>query len=524
MGVYAQDEWAVTPGLKVTLALRVEHNSNPVCQTNCFANFKGPWSGLPSVTSANPGSVPYSSDIIFNQHTAYPGTDALNWSPRIGFSWSPFNDKKTLISGGLGIFYDNLAAGLVDDLLANPPVSVAIRVRPSAGVPVFDPGAKGGAAIWAASAAAFNINQTFTQISSNLKALGSVFAAPNVTALTGTLHSPQFQEWNLMLQRELTSSFVLSLNYVGNHGIHIPYTNAWPNAYDAYGLYPGVPGVAASPLVPNYATVSTVQSGALSNYNGLTVTLSKRFSHSVAGHFNYTWSHAIDEVSNGGIFTDGAGVTQQQINPLSLRANNYGNGDYDIRHLMSADVIYTPTFHLGNHFINAALGGWQLSSKIFWRTGLPFSVTDTNNSALGNGGGAILATPIGGNAQPTSCSGASALVPCINAGAFLDSSTINNFTAWSPQNRNMFRGPHYFGLDAALFKTFQIREKVSFAVGVQAFNLLNHPNFAVPDANIGDSTFGQVQSTVNSPTSPYGSFLGFDSSVRVVQLTGKIVF
>jgi outer membrane receptor protein involved in Fe transport len=125
-GIYAQDEWAVRPNLKVTLALRGEHNSNPVCQFNCFANFNAPFASLASVTSSNPGSVPYSSDISYGQHQAYPGVDRINWSPRIGFAWSPGHDNKTVVNGGIGIFYDNPAAGLVDNLLANPPVSVAI--------------------------------------------------------------------------------------------------------------------------------------------------------------------------------------------------------------------------------------------------------------------------------------------------------------------------------------------------------------------------------------------------------------
>ena len=522
MGLYAQDEWHATPNLKLTLALRIEHNSNPVCQFNCFANFKGPWSTLPSVTSATPSTVPYSSDIIYNQHQAYPSTDMINWSPRIGFSWSP-GARKTVLSGGFGIFYDNLASGLVDDLLTNPPVAVQLRVRPTSGVLPFDPGPNGGASIWAQSAAAFNINQTYGQISSNLAKLGSVFAAPAFTAIVGKMHSPQFQEWNLQVQHELTNSMVFTANYVGNHGIHIPYSNAWPNAYDQYSIYPNVPGIPAKPRVPNYGTVTTVQSGALSNYNGLTLTLAKRFSHSIAGHINYTWSHAIDEVSNGGIFTYGDS-TLGQINPLSLRANNYGNADYDIRHLISADFVYTPSYKLGNHVLNAALGGWQLSSKIFWRTGLPFSVFD-GNTALGNGGGALLATPIGRPSQ-TTCGGSAALVPCLNAAQFVDASadTFDSFNAWSPQNRNMFRGAHYFGLDAALFKTVKLRERMDFAVGIQAFNLFNHPNFGTPDNTVGDSTFGQVTGMISNPTSPYGNFLGFDSSPRVVQLTGKITF
>ncbi len=128
LGVYGMDEWNVRPNLKLTLALRAERNSNPVCQFNCFANFKGAFNTLPSTTSADPASVPYSSDIVYNQHQAYPGVDAVDLSPRFGFSWSPGNDKKTVISGGFGLFYDSPPAGLVDNLLGNPPVSVNFRV------------------------------------------------------------------------------------------------------------------------------------------------------------------------------------------------------------------------------------------------------------------------------------------------------------------------------------------------------------------------------------------------------------
>ena len=191
MGFYAAGRVGCHHNLKLTLTLRGEHNSNPVCQFNCFANFTGDFSTLASVTNANPGSVPYSSDIASGLHQAYPGTDTINWSPRIGFSWSPSSSNKTVISGGFGIFYDTAPAGLVDDLLSNPPVAVAIRVRPSTGTLPFDPA--GGAATWAASANAFSTSKTYTQIASDLKALGAVFAAPAVTAIPGTMQTPSWR-------------------------------------------------------------------------------------------------------------------------------------------------------------------------------------------------------------------------------------------------------------------------------------------------------------------------------------------
>jgi outer membrane receptor protein involved in Fe transport len=527
IGLYAQDEWAVASNLKLTLALRGEHNSNPVCQFNCFANLTGPASTLASFTSADPGSVPYSSDLKVGQHQAYQGVDAMVWSPRIGFSYSPGSDHKTVISGGFMIAYDNPPAGLVDDLLANPPAAVAIRVRPTAGTLPFDPA--GGAATWQASANAFALNKTFAQLSSQLAALGSVFAAPAVTGLAGTIHAPMWREWNIQVQRQLSNSLVLTANYVGNSGTRLLYSNAWPNAFDQFGLYPGVPGIPANAPVPNYGTVTQVQNGAISNYNGLSVTLTKRFSNSVAFHFNYTWAHNLDECSNGCLFSDGNAVTVGgQINPLNLRVNNYGNSDYDIRHNFSGDFVVNPKFKSGSRVLRAVANNWQFSGKVFWRTGLPFSVTD-NNSALGNGGGTILATPLGTGFGGSSCGSANAftggaVVPCINSAAYLDSSTINNFTAWSPQTRNQLRGPHYFDSDMSLFRNFRLAERATFGVGLQAFNVFNHPNFATPDAGLGDSTFGTISGMVNSPTSPYGSFLGFDSSVRVVQLSGKIVF
>lgn len=540
IGVYAEDDWKVAHNLKLTLSLRLEHSSNPVCNTNCLANFKGPWSSLASVQAGGgtaSGDVPYNSDISYGLHNAFQGIDKISYSPRVGFSWSPRGNDKTVVSGGIGIFYDTTAAGLLDDLLGNPPAAVALRVKGTAGVGVlpFDNTAAGAPATFAASAAAFDITQSYNTIHTNLLALGTAFNPPAFTSLVGTMHTPQWQEWNLSVQQELNRSSVLIISYVGNHGIRIPYTNAWANAYDPYQVYPSSV-VPFTPYESNYGTVTQVQNGAISNNNGLTVSYRKQFSHWISAHANYTWAHNLDEVSNGGIFTYGDSLLGQ-LNPVSLRAENYGNSDYDVRHSFNADFVVNPEFHVSGAMKWLA-NGWQFSGKWFWRSGLPFSVVDNNwNGATVNGGNTILAQPLVGGVAPGlgSCGGGNATAnpgapggpsPCLDGSVFIQSAdpAFTGFNVWSPQRRNQYHGTHFFDMDLNLFKNFKIAERANFAVGIQAFNAFNHPNFGNPDNGFGDPGFGQISTMVGVPTSPYGNFLGFDSSPRVVQLSGKITF
>jgi hypothetical protein len=157
------------------------------------------------------------------------------------------------------------------------------------------------------------------------------------------------------------------------------------------------------------------------------------------------------------------------------------------------------------------------------------------NGQIVNGTATVLATPItGGNApgQGPCGEGAASITgtaaqPCLNPGAFLDTSgNGTKFTApgFSSQRRNQYTGPRFFDMDMGLFKTFKVTEGVQLGIGAQAYNVFNHPNFQNPDSTLGDSTFGQINAMQPMPTSPYGVFLGFDSSVRVVQVSGKIIF
>ena len=543
IGFYAEDTWKITPHFSLVGALRFEHNSNPVCQKNCFANFKTSFPNLASVQAgAGAGDVPYTSDINTNLHQAYMGSDALNVSPRLAFSWSPRGNDKTLVSGGFGLFYDNPAAGIVDNLLGNPPSAVFFYISPldanfnTTGILPFDQ-ANGGPAAYSAAAAAFNVNKSYNQLSNELNPIIGYNPPLSFSSIQGTIHSPQVQEWNLKIDQQLGASTVVTVNYVGNHSIHIPYYNQWWNAFATDSVFANVPGISSSPVVPNYGTVTTLQSGAVSNYNGVTFSLREQYHGWLLAHVNYTHAHALDETSNGGLFPAGSNSLQSQINPGSLRSSNYGNADYDIRNLFSADYVITPPVKFENKFAKTLLGGWQWSGKVYVRSGLPFTVLDANASgALSQNGTTpvtaqqilpVASSTCGRSSSNTNGNANFGTTACLNPAAFVNTADPNfvGYTSFPSQSRNQFRGPNYIDFDMGLFKTFQITEKMSLGLGATAYNVFNHPNFGLPDNNLGSPTFGQILSMQGTPTSPYGnSLLGFDSSVRVVQLSAKFSF
>jgi hypothetical protein len=552
LGFYAEDSWKVKSNFTLTAALRFEHNANPTCNTNCFSNYNAPFGDLPSVEAgaAGAGDVPYSSDINTGLRHPFMSVDSINVSPRLAFSWAPGatdhfpwlpGGGKTVISGGIGIFYDNPPAGMLDFELGNPgnpPATTLFQITPidsSGGTTGIAPFTAGPAAFSAASSA-FTLSKSYNQLSAILDPIIGINPPVSFNSLQGTIHSPEAQEWNLKVDQEITKSVAFTANYVGNHSIRIPYTDYWWNAYATNAVFANVPGIRnSSTVLPNYGTVATLQSGGVANYNGITASVRVQYHSWLMTHFNYTYSHALDDTSNGGLFAiggwpDGYNI-QTQVNPGNLRANNYGNADYDIRNLFSADYVVTPPVHFENRLLKAALGGWQWSGKVFARTGLPYTVLDAN--AFGdlnyNSVFAVVAQQVAPGAANKCGMGAvvsnSSPTPCLNASAFANTAAPGfTYSSYPNQARNQFRGPNYVDFDMGLYKTFAIREGMNFGLGATAFNVFNHPNFNLPDALLGSPQFGQILGMQGVPTSPYGNFLGFDSSVRVVQLSLKLTF
>jgi len=239
---------------------------------------------------------------------------------------------------------------------------------------------------------------------------------------------------------------------------------------------------------------------------------------------SYTWSHANDDVSNGGIGStpynnsQSFGSLTYQINPNCLKCNNYGNADYDIPNSFSASYVWQMPYKFNNAFANAVLGNWILSQNFFARSGLPLSVIDGNTSITNYGPTNTVANVIAGNGQQGCSSGNS---QCLNPNAF-GAADLNG--TWPNQRRNGYRGPGFFDSDLTIGKNFKLTERFVFNFTTNFYNVFNHPNFANPDLNLADGTFGQPLITTAPPTGPYGSFFPGLPSGRIIQFAGKISF
>ena len=521
LGLYGQDEWKVSKDLKLTFALRAEHFSNPVCQVNCFSLFTSP------IQTMSFGSdIAYNANIDAGRHQIYRTTDSLNLAPRFGFVWSPLGDDKTVISGGFGIFYNGLAAGVMYDDMTNIPNIVDQSVYSTNTTGLWaDATAAGMANIAAVSANAvsngFANGATYNSL---VESTGGLFKPPSFFNFDNTMHTPRYQEWSFQVQRALGADMSFTLAYAGMHGIHIPVANGAFNAWDPYGQGAGFPSA-----VPheNYASLTQYSTSAVANSNNLTATLQRRFSRGVSFQVNYTWAHALDEISNGGIDPYGSDTLAGQLNPLSLRANNYGNADYDIRHNFSGNFVWEPPHRFENKLVNGLLGGWNLTGTLFARTGLPYTVLDGNTFFPNYGGAAIIpGQPLGPGATygaASSCSNPN--TACFDPNAFVDTYS-NALAAYPTQRRNQYRGPGFFNANFSPSKSFNLTERMKLRVGANFYNVFNHPNFYLPYSYLssGDPGVGHIQSTVSVPASPYGSFVGAAASGRMVQLQARITF
>jgi hypothetical protein len=518
MGMYGQDQWKPIPSLTITAGLRLEHNSNPICVTNCISEFSQDFQNLPIVTS-----TAYNSLMASGRHQAFFKQQNIAYEPRVGFAYLPGGPgSKTTIRGGFGMFSDYFPAQIMGDLVANLPAVDRFTVYGAAYgyLTETDPNTAGSG--HAQAVVSNNALQKLYSQGACYKGCasavdlsvqtGGVFTRPTITSVAHHIYLPTYEEWSLALEHQVARNTTLSVSYTGNHSYHQP-VSRMPNAY-FQNLY-GIGGNKTLPTArPNAAlgSVTEFYSGSSSNFNGLQAVATSRIKW-LTMQFNYVFGHALDTTSNGGF--DSFGINGNgQINPYNLK-QNYGNADYDVRHYISANYAISIPHFAGPRLL---VDNWEVDGTAFHNSGYPFSVSDnTGEITYGN---VALAKQLDNNFNHH-CGGKSHTVTACDFAKH-----FTNSTDYGQQRRNQIYGPNFTDFDLDITKGFKIPgpEANKFKIGFQFFNLFNHPNFQLPTADVNDSNNGVILSTASTPTSILGAFLGGDASPRLIELKASITF
>ncbi|MGC1130974.1 MAG: carboxypeptidase regulatory-like domain-containing protein [Candidatus Acidiferrales bacterium] len=553
VGLYFQDEWRASSKLKLTMTLRADRNSSGVCQVNCTTLPVVPFDVMPKGAD-----IPYSAALpngsfLTGQHSILPNVEKVVFEPRFGFAYTPFGEN-TVFRGGIGLFTDLYPGEILGNYTTNFP-----QVNPwnvAAGSLAFDmPGSGATAFPTSGVNLVTQCNAKFTQnyntAPGNLNSYAALAAGvpggcispatgnlivPSLAATSANTLNPKYIEWSFEMQHSFGNHTSLSINYVGNRGFDELVNNPYANAFCDTASCSTTSGFTNSGLPtaapdPRLGAVAVLTNAGYSNYNGVTASFQERDWHGLTGRFNYTYSHALDTDSNGGInpFSVITSVLGQ-INPYNLKAD-YGSSDYDVRHNLSANYIYALPLKSENRLVNGAIGGWQASGTFFWHSGFPFSILDgatlagfsTDNLTQAVSSATILAQPVASFTQRNFPNGQKcAIAACFSTADFQPST---NFTG-NVVGRNAFRGPGFFGSDFSIRKTFTFNERLGFQLGFDAYNVFNHANYGIPSPNTDGSLgpFGQTIFTATMPTSPYGAFAAAATDQRIAQIQGKLIF
>jgi len=543
---YAQDTWKIAKKLTWTIGLRDTFNSNPLNPHDEVARLQGSFYSI-----SHDVNRPLNDAIQTDLGKLFSSTPLAILQPRTAIAWQI--EPKTVLRSGFGLFSDILPGTVADLVGMNPPY-----------VQTFEGGllgTVGGAAIApgvpnSAVDATVAANERFTSgFAQGQLSCASAFAKAAtclppvaITAVpSGELHAPYFMQWSLGVEHQIGTSGSVQSQYVGTRAVDQPYTTQ-VNGYQTvcqgcFGPFPY-----GRPLDPRFGAVTQFSTGANSHYNGLQFTATKRLSHGLQGQLNYTWSHCLDTVSNGGFLQFSAGGILSPL-PGEL-ARDYGSCDYDIRHNLTGQYVYQLPLRLRNHSLAHALSGWQVSGTAFWHSGVPFSVLSTPYSANGEGivqgsgpqfastvpGAPLYAHhPIAGVTQPGT-------IQWLNPNAFVsavDPSTGACNSGDTPQNcqfgdlrRNALRGPDFVWNDFYLTKWFPLTEHLKLRFDAQFFNVFNHPNFGLPGSVLAGTPgkpatqtgFGALTYTTSPPTGLLGVGLGGDSSPRMIAFQARLEF
>jgi hypothetical protein len=536
-GFYAQDDWHVTPRLTLNLGLRYEFSNTP-------HELDGNSGRIINLAGGGPSSV----------GPPMQNSSLHNFSPRIGLAWDVFGNGRTAVRSGFGIYYDVGNTGTILQQLFVPPVAAKSNLT-------LD-------------------GNTFVQVPLTASVLASPPGSQQPVAADYHSKQPYLEQYNLSVQQQLPLNIGLTVAYAGSRGIHlwtlkegnpIHPTSTGPCGNPASRCVPGV-GVqfwdTGSPAYlrpnPNFPTVILITTAGDSWYNALEVSLTKRLSHGLEFQAGYTNALVTDTTQGMAYGSDCTNNLQQASDPLHSIVDK-GPACFDVRNVWHFSTLYhIPTVQLKNAFLSKAVNGWWLSTIVSLQGGYPFAPhLGFNRSESGNvnaqsdyvninTAALIAANPCTSQpGQPPAGANPCAYTPIPFNPATVYTGNINQWfnpamfsmspASVSPEGggnfvgqlgtlgRDSLRGPNFRNWDFSLVKDTKVKflgEAGSVQFRAEIFNILNHPNFDMPNPNTFDGTiFGNTLGPFSaSPNGTAGQITGVIGSPRQIQLALKVIF
>jgi hypothetical protein len=405
-----------------------------------------------------------------------------DFGPRLGGAYDLFGDGRTILRGGYGIFWNFSTGGTSSSKAQNPPflqsttltTNLGTNLRLSEGLPP-PPG-----------------------VDPNREPAGTTRSTADINFRDAYAHN-----FNVNVQRQLGSLYMVEVAYAGSRGRQLPLKVDPNQPIPTLGVTDNNVNRPYIRVSPQLRTVGQLKSEGFVDYNGLLIKFQRRYANNFSTLTAYTLARSEDYNSdNDGLVT---------LTNVYDKEYDRGPAQYDVTHTFSSTVIYELPWAKDTLY-----GGWQVTGALYLRSGLPVNITTTQN---------VLSTTTGqtgavAGPRPNQTCDGKLSNPTIDR--WFDTSCFVNVTentaTYGNAARNSIRGPGQVNIDASLVKNTRFGRYVT-EFRIEAFNLLNHPQFALPNGQLGSPQFGTITAMLASPSC---AFCG--TVERQVQIAAKVRF
>jgi hypothetical protein len=499
--VFVQDDWKLRPNLTLNLGLRyqINHGWNEV--HNNMSSFDPT---IINPATNTPGAYWFGTTHAGGR-TSLQANTFNTWQPRFGFAWA--HDPKTTVRGGFGLYsytwsLDTYGGNNTTYGMGAAFAAAGGYTDPSNGITpatlLGGPGTKFG---------------TSTPLPYGVPTGPDFYNGQPAGYMQYHNPVPRIMQWNVSVQRALTTDLVAEVAYVASHGSNLSFAtdlNQVPQSKLSSNDSPG-----GRPY-PNFQNISGSTNNAISNYNSLQTSITKRMTKGLSLSFNYVWSHMLDDWDSSG-FGSHSGPQDFQIASTYDPRANYSNSNFDVRHAFKGYAVYQLPFGRGKQFLNGsrvldeAVGGWQISGTVVLQTGNPFTVYGNQNTYAQVGTQFPNRNP-GVPLYPSNRS----INNWFNSAAFTEpaNGTFGNV------RRNSLYGPGINTFNFSAAKSFVTwKEGINIQFRADAQNVFNHPCFGTPN-NTGLSGAAGV----GQPYSGTAPIRGLTIQGRNLQLGLRVSF